>query len=212
MKHLSTLLLTCFFIWNTAQAQYSRLHIKTSAANTVGITTGTSTNVIGISHDGTSGNISTGSLGGGPDNTPLHFLTSDQVRMTISEDGHIGIGTDSPTSELTVAGKIHGHEIIVNIETGSGPDYVFADDYLLPSLQEIKHYINENKHLPEMPPATVMEKEGVSLGEMNMLLLKKIEELTLYAIDQQSRLEMMGHLLKTQQQEIDLIKQSMDKD
>lgn len=65
-----------------------------------------------------------------------------------------------------------------------GPDYVFEDNYPLPSLHEVKQYIDEHKHLPEVPPAKDMEENGVDLGEMNMILLKKVEELTLYLIEQ----------------------------
>ena len=60
---------------------------------------------------------------------------------------------------------------------------MFEPDYKLTSLDEIKNYIDQNKHLPEVPSAKEMEKNGVQLGEMNMLLLKKIEELTLYVIE-----------------------------
>jgi len=65
-----------------------------------------------------------------------------------------------------------------------GPDYVFERNYKLPTLEEIKFYIDRNKHLPEVPSASEMEKNGIPLGEMNMLLLKKVEELTLYVIEQ----------------------------
>jgi hypothetical protein len=63
------------------------------------------------------------------------------------------------------------------------PDYVFEKNYNLRPLAEVENYINQNKHLPEVPAAKEMEANGVNLGEMNMLLLKKVEELTLYVIE-----------------------------
>lgn len=83
--------------------------------------------------------------------------------------------------ELYVDGSIGAEEIV--IEVVNAPDYVFEDDYDLSSLEEIDEYIEANGHLPEVPSAVEMEAQGVSLGEINMLLLKKIEELTLHLID-----------------------------
>lgn len=98
-------------------------------------------------------------------------------------DGNVGIGTMSPDEKLTVKGKIHTQEVRVDMAGPLVPDYVFAKDYKLKSLQEVEDYINENKHLPEIPSAQDIEKNGLMLAEMNMSLLKKIEELTLYMIE-----------------------------
>jgi hypothetical protein len=70
-----------------------------------------------------------------------------------------------------------------------GCDYVFANDYNLMSLNDLSAFIKTNKHLPEVAPAAQMEEEGINLSEMNALLLKKVEELTLYTIMQQEMLE-----------------------
>ena len=102
--------------------------------------------------------------------------------MKIDGNGNVGIGNPNPDAKLAVSGQIHATEVRVTT-TVPGPDYVFEKDYKLTSLEEIKNYIDQNKHLPEVPSAKEMEKNGVQLGEMNMLLLKKIEELTLYVIE-----------------------------
>lgn len=102
--------------------------------------------------------------------------------------GKVGIGTMDPDEKLTVKGNIHAEEVKVDLNV-PGPDYVFEEDYDLRSLEETKNYISENKHLPEIPSAKEMEENGISLGEMNMLLLKKIEELTLHQIELMERIE-----------------------
>jgi hypothetical protein len=99
-------------------------------------------------------------------------------------DGNVGIGTASPDAKLAVKGQVHAQEVKVDLNGAVAPDYVFEKDYKLTSLEEIKNYIDQNKHLPEVPSAKEMEKNGVQLGEMNMLLLRKIEELTLHLIEQ----------------------------
>jgi hypothetical protein len=83
---------------------------------------------------------------------------------------------------------MHAKEVRVDLNVPA-PDYVFENDYKLSSLDEIKSYIDQNKHLPEVPSAKEIEKNGVQLGEMNMILLKKIEELTLHLVNQNKRLE-----------------------
>ena len=110
--------------------------------------------------------------------------------MSIMQD-RIGIGTNSPDEKLTVKGKIHTQEVRVDMAGPLVPDYVFANDYKLKSLQEVEDYINENKHLPEIPSAQDIEKNGLMLAEMNMSLLKKIEELTLYVIEMKKENEKM---------------------
>ncbi|TKC04715.1 hypothetical protein FA048_18685 [Pedobacter polaris] len=102
-------------------------------------------------------------------------------------NSNVGIGTATPNEKLSVNGKIRAHEI--KVETANWPDYVFEDDYKIASLTELEKYIKENKHLPEMPSAKVVEANGVELGEMNKLLLKKVEELTLHLIKLNERIE-----------------------
>ncbi len=111
--------------------------------------------------------------------------------------GNVGIGTASPDAKLSVKGQIHAQEVKVDLNGSVAPDYVFNKDYQLTSLDSIKNYIDQNKHLPEVPSAKEMEKNGVQLGEMNMLLLKKIEELTLYVIDQQKQIEQLRQTINS---------------
>ncbi len=105
-----------------------------------------------------------------------------------ANSGKIGVGTLSPDEALTVKGKIHTEEVKVDLSV-PGPDYVFEEDYDLKSLEEIEAFIKSNNHLPEVPSAKEMEENGIELGVMNMLLLKKIEELTLYIIEQEKRIQ-----------------------
>jgi hypothetical protein len=115
-------------------------------------------------------------------------------RLIADNNGNVGIGTTSPTKKLTVNGAIYGKEILVDTNV-PGPDYVFEKDYDLPSLEEVKSYIEKNKHLPEVPSAKEMEANGINVGEMNMILLKKVEELTLYVIELKKENEAQNEMI-----------------
>ncbi len=171
-------------------AQFSRLHVK-SPSDTLGITAGSAPNkVIGISHDGDAGIISATTLDGEPDYTPLKFVTAGEARLTIFENGFVGVGVaGTPTAELTVGGKVHAREVKVNVNAGGAPDYVFQENYYLRPLSELSSFSGHYRHLPEIPPAVEIEGNGINLSEMNMLLLKKVEELTLYLIDQDKKIK-----------------------
>jgi len=101
---------------------------------------------------------------------------------------NVGIGTLTPDEKLTVKGKIHTQEVKVDLLGALVPDYVFESDYKLKTLEEVENYIKENKHLPEISSAQEIEKNGLMLAEMNMALLKKIEEITLYMIEQNKKI------------------------
>lgn len=107
------------------------------------------------------------------------------------QNGNVGIGTPSPDEKLTVKGKIHTQEVKVDLLGSLVPDYVFENEYKLKTLEEVEKYIKENKHLPEIPSAKEIEKNGLMLAEMNMALLKKMEELTLYIIEMKKENEEM---------------------
>ncbi len=114
--------------------------------------------------------------------------TSYSYPQSVYFNGNVGIGTTNPTSKLTVAGNINSREVKVTVDAGA--DFVFEKDYALPSLQEVEKFVTENKHLPEIASAKEMQKEGINLSEMNIKLLQKIEELTLYMIEQNKRIEL----------------------
>jgi hypothetical protein len=103
--------------------------------------------------------------------------------------GNVGIGTASPGSfRLAVEGKVGAREFHVTT-TNPWPDYVFDRSYKLRPLSEVEEFISRNKHLPEMPSASEIETAGHQLGEMDALMLKKIEELTLYILDQEKKIK-----------------------
>ncbi|MDQ7950163.1 MAG: tail fiber protein, partial [Cellulomonas sp.] len=135
-------------------------------------------------------------------NSNHHFQTGGTDKMVITTSGSIGIGTPSPDEKLTVNGKIHAKEIRVDA-TGL-PDYVFEADYQLPSLRETEAFIKKNKHLPEVPSAASVEKNGLELGEMNKILLKKIEELTLHLIEKEKTIERQEMRLKAIEEKLKL--------
>lgn len=104
------------------------------------------------------------------------------ARMTITEEGNVGIGTTDPGNyKLAVEGIIGAREI--KVTANSWADYVFDKKYKLRNLKSLEKYINQYKHLPGIPSAQeVKENGGIELGDMNIKLLEKIEELTLYII------------------------------
>jgi hypothetical protein len=101
--------------------------------------------------------------------------------------GNVGIGMSDPDAKLSVNGTIHTREVKVNL--AGWPDYVFTPKYTLPLLSEVKTYISRHQRLPEMPSEQEVVEEGLKLGEINRLLAKKIEELTLYLIMQEERIQ-----------------------
>ncbi|KXX71230.1 hypothetical protein [Flammeovirga sp. SJP92] len=91
--------------------------------------------------------------------------------------------------EFVIAGKVHAQEVKVTANAGTVPDYVFKEDYHMMSLEDVENYIKKHSHLPEVKSAAQIEEEGLHLAEMNLILLKKIEELTLHTIEQEKKIK-----------------------
>lgn len=118
----------------------------------------------------------------------LDFWTNGSKRFSIKNDGKIRVGASTlntpGTYKLYVEGGILTEKVRVAVKnTANWADYVFAPDYHLRPLAEVEKFVQENRHLPGVPSAEEVVKEGVGLAEMDAKLLEKIEELTLYLID-----------------------------
>lgn len=157
------------------------------------LTVKTTNNADGISHIGDGGNILKTRMGGTSAGigtfspTNMRIFSGGLSRILISEaTGNVGIGTDNPTYKLSVLGNIRCTEAVV--ETGWA-DYVFEKNYQLPSLNDVEKFILQNKHLPNIPSAAEIEKNGLHLGDTQKRMMEKIEELTLYIIQQQKEID-----------------------
>ena len=102
-------------------------------------------------------------------------------RLTLKVDLFIGGGS--------VNGNVRAREVVVNTATWS--DFVFNKDYKLPDLKTLEKQIKEEKHLPGVPTAEQVQNNGVSVGEMDKILLQKVEELTLYVISLQKQMDQL---------------------
>ncbi|WP_142688282.1 hypothetical protein [Chitinophaga polysaccharea] len=119
-----------------------------------------------------------------------------RYHMVITNSGNIGIGTTTPNNyKLAVEGTIGARRIKVT-QQANWADFVFHPEYKLPLLQEVESFITKNGHLPEIPTAAEVKENGVDIGEMNKLLLQKVEELTLYLIQQQKEIEELKRKIK----------------
>ena len=124
---------------------------------------------------------------------PSNFRSIKEV------NGKVGIGTSTPDELLTVKGTIHTQEVKVDLKGALAPDYVFeyyfdgSSDlmpmYKLLPLKNLETFLQKEKHLPGVPSAEQMAEKGMNLKQMNLLLLEKVEELTLYTLEQQKELE-----------------------
>jgi Repeat of unknown function (DUF5907) len=158
------------------------------AAPTWSLPTAASVNAWGLAGN-TGANPATNFIGT-TDAQRLVFKTNNTEQATISSNGNVGIGTTTvsdTTYRLFVEKGIRTRKIKVDI--ASWPDYVFKPNYKLPSLNELEKYLQNNQHLPDMPSAKDVEKDGIDLGSNQAILLKKVEELTLYMIDLNKKIE-----------------------
>lgn len=136
---------------------------------------------------GTSGEARLSGFGG------IKFFTNATPRFSITDIGNVGIGVTNPIYKLEVDGTVKTKE--VNITLAGWPDYVFKPGYYLRSLSEVEAYIFNNGHLPNIPSEKEVLENGLSLGEINVKLLEKIEELTLYLLQQDKKIEILEQRL-----------------
>lgn len=132
-------------------------------------------------------------------------------------NGNIAINTnDTKGYKFAVNGSAIATSVTVKLNN-VWPDYVFKPSYQLPPLSEVKTYIDQHQHLPEIPSEQEIAKDGQDLGEMNKLLLKKVEELTLYLIEKDKEVKAQSQnnyaletKLKIQQEQIDRLNKKME--
>lgn len=113
---------------------------------------------------------------------------SDIPIIVFTQNGNVGIGTLAPQHKLDVNGTVRAKEVKIEIDA-NWPDFVFKKDYKLPTLEEVEAHINERGTLPGVPSEQEVRDSGMNVGEVNALLLQKIEELTLYVIKQQKEID-----------------------
>jgi hypothetical protein len=138
--------------------------------------------------------------------------------LSINDDLNVGIGTIKPDSKLTVNGNIHAKE--VKIDLAIPADYVFEKyylgestlnpDYTLLTLTDVEKFAKENHHLPNVPSSKDIKENGLHLGEMSNVLLQKIEELTLYIIEQNKELKIQKQQLQLQNDKIIILENKLE--
>jgi len=123
--------------------------------------------------------------------------TGNRSLMRLLHNGNVGIGTDRPDARLTVNGPIRAREL--RLEIANWPDYVFAPEYSLLPLIEVKQHIQKYGRLPGFQPAARYQQEGLPMAETTRLLLEKVEELTLYLIQCEEKIRQLEGKLATMQ-------------
>ena len=136
--------------------------------------------------------------------------TKYEAFFNLKSNGKLGLGTfnylnctDCSDYRLFVKDGIRTEKVKVDVASVNGwADYVFKNDYQLKSLEEVEKYISEKGHLPNIPSAKQIVKEGLNLGEMDAKLLEKIEELTLYTIEQNKQLREQSERIKKLEEQL----------
>ena len=122
------------------------------------------------------------------------FVGVNGGNLQLDATGQVAIGNVIPAAsayKLTVTGKIICEELKVKLVSSIWPDYVFDKKYKLPTLSYLENFIEKNKHLPNIPSAAEVEKNGIEVGDMQKKMMEKIEELTLYIIDLQKQIDLL---------------------
>ena len=139
------------------------------------------------------------------------IITSGQNRIIVKSNGNVTIGTTSTPVDykLAVGGDVIAERVVVKLQN-TWPDYVFKKSYGLRSLEQVEQFINQNSHLPEVPSAQEVTDKGIDVGAMNAKLLQKVEELTLYLIEQDKQIKMQNKENKMQNNEIEILKKELE--
>jgi hypothetical protein len=208
-----TLLLSLFVLGGlSAYCQYwnGSTTVQTTTSSKVGLGVTTPVAKLDIKSSNPTGNTDptalqiTNTNSGGSGNIVQIWngnLSSPQTyssAFTINRSGQVSIGTMKPIStyanyKLGVDGDIVAKRCVIQVDQWA--DFVFQNNYQLPDLDEVHEYIQENKHLPGIPSETEIKEKGIDVGEMNRLLMQKVEELTLYLIDLKKENEEIKKLL-----------------
>ncbi len=161
----------------------SRMRIRSGAGGSAGLWLNNPTNTNTIAFMGIADAVTTGFYGN----------VSGWGLVMNTNTGNVGIGTLNPTYKLSVNGDIRTKEVVV--ETGWA-DYVFDEAYKLKSLDEVEKYIGQNKHLPNIPSAKEVEEKGLRVGDIQKRMMEKIEELTLYIIEANKKIDRLEQIIK----------------
>lgn len=205
-------------VGNTALGAFALLRLTNGNYNTVlgfngFLNTLNASNNISVGYNNApNANNATGNIYIGNNISPFNSQPSNELNIgnwIVGNNGTIGIGQftnqlpadgiapDGERYKLFVKDGIKTEKVKVDIAANNGwADYVFQKDYKLMPLNELDQFINKNGHLPEVPTTEEAIKNGIELKEMNILLLKKVEELTLHVIEQQKRIETLEKKIK----------------
>lgn len=126
-----------------------------------------------------------------------NVYSSKSLLYIKQNSGNVGIGTTDPKAKLAVNGDVYAR--LLRVRPDGWADFVFEPSYQLMSLQELESYINTHKHLPDVPTEEDVRRDGLDLGGNQVILLQKIEELTLHLIDQEKRVNTQKALLSAQE-------------
>ncbi len=149
-----------------------------------------------------------------------YFNGAGSKRFTVSSDGEVKIYSHSnypliiykndgtKAVQVDNSGKLHARQIEVDVDVW--PDYVFKKGYQLMSLEELAEYIIKNKHLPNIPSAVNVGKNGLNLGKMQKLLMEKVEELTIYTIQQNNQIKQLEKENQMLKDELSALRKDVD--
>lgn len=165
---------------STNDAPYGALNFCSSTA-TVGVGEEVVNRLVTFTRDGKVG------INNPQPQEALHVLGKARINKTGTGNNKAPINVHS-NYQLAVEGKLVAEEIIVTLDNW-WPDYVFEENYNLPTLNEVETHIKVNKHLPGIPTANEVKTNGANIGEVQVKLLQKIEELTLYLIEQDKKIQ-----------------------